>query len=393
VSYATVELPSSVAAQIDAGVRDLPLDAVPAAAALEPGRPVALVHAGAPHGLGACDPENRRLRVYAAPGEPFRALDARFFAARAAAAVARRAGLGLPAADTNVYRLIHGAGDGLPGLAADRLGDHAVVYAPSRGLLALARLAAEALVPAAGLRGAVLKLRDRGGAARAAPRQSFVGAAPPERLTVHERGVPFEVHPLAGLNVGLFTDMREHRHALAARAAGRRVLNLFAYTGSLSVSCARAGAETTTVDLSAGVLAWAKDNFRLSGLDPSPPRHRFEADDAARFLARAAREGRRFELVLLDPPTFSAARGASFQLERDLPALVAGAAALLAPGGLVWLAKNTRGAPLDALAAAGFERAGRAATLVERGGLPPDYPTLAAQPDDAYLQVRVYARA
>jgi 23S rRNA G2069 N7-methylase RlmK/C1962 C5-methylase RlmI len=81
--------------------------------------------------------------------------------------------------------------------------------------------------------------------------------------------VPFEVHPARGLNTGLFTDMREHRHGLARFVAGRAVLNGFAYTGTLSVVAARAGASAvTTVDLSSGVLGWARDNVRLSGRDP-----------------------------------------------------------------------------------------------------------------------------
>jgi len=169
------------------------------------------------------------------------------------------------------------------------------------------------------------------------------------------------------------------------------VLNTFAYTGTLSVVAARAGASAvTTVDLSAGVLGWARDNFRLSGLDPDAPAFRFEASDVGRFLDDAARAGRRFDVILLDPPAFSAARGATFAIDRDYPALVAQACRLLSEGGLLWLASNARGTSLADLVGAGFRAARREAVVLETGGLPPDHPTLLAQPEDRYLQVGVF---
>jgi 23S rRNA G2069 N7-methylase RlmK/C1962 C5-methylase RlmI len=182
--------------------------------------------------------------------------------------------------------------------------------------------------------------------------------------------------------------MREHRLGLARFTADRAVLNLFAYTGTLSVVAARAGAASvTSVDLSAGALGWAKDNFRLNGLDPASPKYRFEAEDVAKFLQRAFRDRRRYDAVLLDPPSFSAARGAAFTIERDYPALVADACRVLARGGLLWLASNTRDVSLVGLAEDGIARARCRAQLLELGGLPPDYPTVPAQPADRYLQV------
>jgi 23S rRNA (cytosine1962-C5)-methyltransferase len=222
-------------------------------------------------------------------------------------------------------------------------------------------------------------------------RHEVVGEPPPSSLVVEERGVPFEVHLDRGLNTGLFTDMREHRHGLARFAPGRRVLNAFSYTGTMSVVCARAGAaEVTSVDLSAGVQGWARDNFRLSGLDPEALSLRFETSDVVRFLEDAARERRSYDLVILDPPAFSAARGAGFALDRDFPALVARACRLLPDGGLLWLACNARTSSLPALADEGFAAARRRTILLETGSLPPDHPTLPAQPEDRYLQVGVY---
>ncbi len=370
--------------RLAAGARDLPLtlfgrrDLAGPARLTRPG--------GGQLALGLVDPDNGRLRVMATAEEGFDALDARFFSARVEKALALRQALGLFESG-QAFRLVHGAGDGLPGLSADRYGRFAVVHAYGPALLDAGRALAAALREQAGLEGVVLKLRARGAAARGGPEQETIGLEPPERLQVEELGVPFEVHLRSGLNTGLFTDMRVERHGLARLARSRRVLNGFAYTGTLSVLAARGGAaEVTSVDLSGGVLAWARDNFRASGLDPADPRFAFENADVGRFLEDAAAAGRRFDLLLLDPPTFSAARGAGFALERDYPELLARACAVVPPGGLLWLASNTRAVPLLDLVRQGLARARREAALLGRAGLPPDHPTLPAQPEDRYLQ-------
>ncbi|HEY0477332.1 MAG TPA: class I SAM-dependent methyltransferase [Kofleriaceae bacterium] len=384
----SIALPGPAAAFVSAGGRDvdtarLALDAALGAAA---GEAVRLVDdRGDELGLAIADPDNARLRVLATPEDGFPAIDGALLGWRVERALAWRKALGLPGPD-HAYRIVHGAGDGLPGFACDVLGQTAVVYVYGAGLRALGRRLAEAIVGFGQLRGAVVKLRARGGADQV--EQDVVGTVADERPVVTEHGVPFEVHPLAGLNHGLFTDMREHRRGLPRFVAGARVLNLFSYTGALSVTCARAGAAAvTSVDTSAGVQAWAAGNFARSGLTDAK-RWRFETGDAVRFLARAARDKERYDVVLIDPPTFSTARGAPWTLDRDYPDLIAKAAVVIPPGGLLWLAANTHElGSLVRLAHKGLRTAGRTAAIVEQGGLPPEYPTLAAQPHDRYLQV------
>jgi 23S rRNA (cytosine1962-C5)-methyltransferase len=384
----SIALPGPAAAFVSAGGRDvdtarLALDAALGAAA---GEAVRLVDdRGDELGLAIADPDNARLRVLATPEDGFPAIDGALLGWRVERALAWRKALGLPGPD-HAYRIVHGAGDGLPGFACDVLGQTAVVYVYGAGLRALGRRLAEAIVGFGQLRGAVVKLRARGGADQV--EQDVVGTVADERPVVTEHGVPFEVHPLAGLNHGLFTDMREHRRGLPRFVAGARVLNLFSYTGALSVTCARAGAAAvTSVDTSAGVQAWAAGNFARSGLTDAK-RWRFETGDAVRFLARAARDKERYDVVLVDPPTFSTARGAPWTLDRDYPDLIAKAAVVIPPGGLLWLAANTHElGSLVRLAHKGLRTAGRTAAIVEQGGLPPEYPTLAAQPHDRYLQV------
>ncbi len=388
MSYRGLVLPPAAAAFVQKGGCDLDLALAGAREPLEAGRPLRLVGpSGQPLGLALADPENGRLRVLVRTNEAFEAIGPALFAARVARALALRRSLGL-AGERSAFRALHGAGDGLPGFAADVLAPWAVVYVYGRAFLAHGCEVAGALVEQAGLRGCVVKVRSRGAASQNRVRQEVVGEPPPQALVVEERGLSFEVHLERGLNTGLFTDMREHRHGLARLARGKAVLNGFSYTGSLSVVAALAGAErVTSVDLSAGVQGWARDNFTHNGLDPRSAAFRFEVADVGRFLDEARGAGERFDLVLLDPPAFSAARGAGFAIDRDYPELIAKACRVLGAGGLLWLACNARSSSLLDLALQGAATARRGAVLLGQGGLPPDHPPLPAQPEDRYLQV------
>jgi 23S rRNA (cytosine1962-C5)-methyltransferase len=371
-------LPAEAVERLGRGAPSLPAEGF---SAIEAGRPLRLLGpTGEALGAGVADPENEVIRVWSR--EPTATLDAGFFRGRARAAAALRRELGL----AGCFRLFNGDGDGAGGLAADVYGDYGVLYVYSRALLGYGRLLAEGLLTEAGLRGVVLKVRPRGGVKPGQVKQEIVGDTPPETMVAYESGVPFEVHLLAGLNVGLFTDMREHRLRLGRFVAGRTVLNTFAYTGALSVAAVRAGArEVTSVDLSSGVLKWASENFRRSGIDPE--RHRFEVSDVARFLKKERERGARYQTVILDPPTFSAARAHAWSMGRDYPDLIRAAADLLPEtGGFLWVSSNeVRGKGVLDHVGEGLRR--RDVRVLELGGLPPDYPTLAAWPEGRYLEV------
>jgi len=369
------------------GIADLS-DARPAEA---PGRPLWLRdRRGVILGTAVADPENGLLRVLSR--DAVQTLNEALFRPRVRRAMAWRRGLGL-ADGRSACRLLNGEGDGVSGFEADLFGPYAVLFVYAWGLLNLGRVLARTLLELPGIEGVVMKVRlkrDPGGGPGAI-HQEVVGREPPESLVVHEEDLPFEVHLLSGLNTGLFTDMREHRRGLRRFVAGKRVLNTFAYTCSLSVSAARGGAATvTSVDLSSGVLAWGRENFRLAGLDPESSAYRFEAEDTLRLLeAEAGRRGA-YDVVILDPPTYSSARDARFSVRENTPDLVERAAALFPAeeGGMLWVSANTRRGPsiLPAVEE-GLRRAGRTARMLEVGGLPPDYPTLVGDARARYLQV------
>lgn len=379
-----IKLPSSAAAFIAGGGRDADFHRAHELG-LAPGEHVLLVDdRGADIGLAVADPENGKLRVLVVPQDGFPKIDGAVLGLRVERALAWRTQLGLVGPE-HAYRLLHGAGDGVAGFTCDVLGRVAVIYAYAECLRALGKQLAEAVVGFAKLDGAVVKLRARGGASEVT--QDTVGTVP-EKLVATEHGVPYEIHPLGGLNVGLFTDMREHRRGLARFVPGKRVLNLFSYTGSLGVVSALAGAATVTnVDTSAGVQAWASGNFARSGLTDAK-RFRFETAEAGRFLARAARDKEQYDVVLIDPPGASSGGGASWAIGRDYPDLIAAAAAVMPEGGLLWLASNAHElGSLAKLAHKGLRQVNRHGAIVEQGGLPPEYPTPAVQTHDRYLQV------
>lgn len=139
--------------------------------------------------------------------------------------------------------------------------------------------------------------------------------------TVTERYLQYGVDFSAGYSVGLFFDQRENRRYVRG-AAPKRTLNCFAYTCSFSVAAASVGAETVSIDLSRKSLSRGRENFALNSI--STGGHQFITDDVFTVLPRLARKGETFDMIILDPPTFSRSkRGKAFQVERDLERLVA----------------------------------------------------------------------
>ena len=164
----------------------------------------------------------------------------------------------------------------------------------------------------------------------------------PTRFPVVENGVRYMLDMKVGYSQGLFIDQRNNRADLRRRCTpGMAVLNLFAYTGAFSVCAALGGATTTTLDLAQPCLTWCRENMELNGIDPAE--HFFCKGDALHWLARFARQGRRFGGIVLDPPTFSRDdKGRIWRAESNYGELAHAAAACLAPGGWMLCTTNCR---------------------------------------------------
>ena len=171
------------------------------------------------------------------------------------------------------------------------------------------------------LRTVVERRRARRGGDGAADERAAVvlGAAPEGEIEVRENGLRFGVDLLRGQKGGLFLDQRDNRALVRTLAPGRRVLNLFGYTGGFSIYAAAGGARATvTVDAAAPAIAAARRNFERNRLATDGAR--FVAGDAFAFLERAARDGERFDLVISDPPSFAPSRRALADRAACLPA-------------------------------------------------------------------------
>lgn len=239
-----------------------------------------------------------------------------------------------------------------------------------------------------GYAAAVAKVHPRE-ARRGAVRELALWGSVAEELTVTERGVGYVIRPLAGLSVGLFLDMREVRTWIRAGAAGRSVLNLFAYTCSFGVCASLGGASRVlNLDLSRSYLEWGKQNYELNGLESR--KEDFVFGDAFDWLARFARRQQVFDMVIVDPPSFSSSRSGAFAVERDYPRLVTAAAHCVAPGGILLVATNHAGTTdvrFDAWLRSGLDAAQRRGQLAHRWHEPSeDFPLTPAKLP--YLKVR-----
>jgi 23S rRNA (cytosine1962-C5)-methyltransferase len=302
---------------------------------------------------------------------------------------------------TNICRLIHGASDGWPGWYVDRLGDF-LLSQSERELTDPQRRRLEELTAARSAYHKRLERRIQHVASAQASPRLVLGAAAPERFVVRENGVRYELSFAEGYSVGLFLDQRDNRRRLLTGhvAAGfsffdsklktqnskLQILNVFAYTCGFSVCAALAGAQTTSLDLSKKYLEWGRRNFALNGLDSGG--HDFIFGDAFDWLRRLAKQGRSFDAVLLDPPTFSQSKSHGvFRAEKDYGALVSTALPLLKPGGVLFASTNAAGLGPEVFLEQ-VETVVRSARrkILQRHYVPqpPDFPISRAEP--AYLK-------
>ncbi|MBK7580734.1 MAG: class I SAM-dependent methyltransferase [Myxococcales bacterium] len=244
------------------------------------------------------------------------------------------------------FRLCNGEGDELPGVVLDRYDEFGVLSVSSDEARARAEELGRA-VQALGARGVYLKIRERADQRQVdpeknAPRLPVVGEAAADEVEVREGALRFRVKLGEGLSTGLFVDQRDNRDLVRRLAGGLRVLNLFAYTCSFSVAAAAGGArEVVSVDLSQPALERGRASFELNGLEPTA--HRFFREDCVAWLARSRRRGERFDLIVLDPPSFGTrSKRATFDVDSGYVRAAADCLLLLAPGGRLLSVTNHR---------------------------------------------------
>jgi 23S rRNA (cytosine1962-C5)-methyltransferase len=263
-------------------------------------------------------------------------VDAAFWRRRVARALALRREL---VSGTSAWRLLHGESDGLPGVVADRYERFAVLKLYSAGLTPHRADIVEALRAECGDLAGVFGRDeiprdddDEGGEAQG---RVLWGAEPPPLIAIDEYGMKILVDVRLGQKTGLFLDQRENRRMVRDLARGRpEALNLFSYTGGFSVAAAMGGAKhVVSSDLDKDALALGRETFKANGLDPAD--HAFAQGDAFDLLALYKKQGRRFDLVVCDPPAFAKSQKAVEGALAGYASLNRAAMQVLSPGGLL----------------------------------------------------------
>jgi len=336
---------------------------------------------------GLWNPHSRiRVRLYAFDAAT--KLDDAFWRVRIGAAVALRKDLGLDDR-AGAARLVNSEGDDLSGLIVDRYGDYLAVQVTALAMATRLEVFCDALEAAVAPRGILLRGAERGLAkleGLALPDRLIRGAAPTGPIFVHEHGLRFGVDLAEGQKTGYYLDQRDNRQAAARHARGRRVLDMFCYSGGFAVACAVSGGARSVlaVDASGRAVALARANAELNAATTVTA----EESDAFDKLDALAAAGERFGMIVLDPPKFARSRAAADDALRAYHRINRVAVGLLEPGGILVTCSCSGSVTRDdfhRMLAGVAQRAGRPIQILESRGAAPDHPVSASCLEGEYL--------
>lgn len=315
-------------------------------------------------------------------------VDAGFFRTRLAEALRLRQTLGLMRPGNTAFRLVHGEGDFLPGLVIDIYGHTAVVQAHSPGMHYARDIIAQALVSLDGadIRNVYYKSETTlPYKARLDPQNQYI-VGDFETDIAMENGLKFHVDWLRGQKTGFFVDQRDNRSLLEKYSAGRRVLNMFCYTGGFSFYAMRGGAtKVCSVDSSAKAVTLTRANVELNF--PGDGRHTAVAEDAFKYLE--AMDKGEYDLIVLDPPAFAKHRSALRNALRGYQRLNALGFEKIAPGGVLFTFSCSQAVTKEQFRLAVFSAAaqtGRRVRILHQLTQPADHPVNIYHPEGEYLK-------
>ncbi len=379
----TLELPAQLKRGLQAGHPWVYRDHVPRGFQAASGTWVK-VRAGGYTGFALWDDTSKiALRLFSERNVP----DADWVRDRVAAALELRRAL--LDDQTSAYRLLYGEGDGIPGLTVDVYGSFAAIVTYADSLETVVPWVVRALVELLKPHGIVRRARVRDGEP---PRLEVLhGRLPPRDLIIAEHGLRMHVDLFMGQKTGLFLDHRENRRFMGPLCAGKRVLNLFSYTGAFSLYAARAGASSvTSVDMSQPAARAARANFELNGIDPEP--HEFLSEDVFEFLERTRQAGVSYDVVICDPPSFANSREQQKNALRAYVSVNSSGLRVLEPNGIYAAASCTAQVGPDAfrgVLAEAAVNAKRRFQIFHDAGHAPDHPIFAGHPEGRYLKFLV----
>lgn len=314
-------------------------------------------------------------------------IDDEFWHSRLASALRMRQAIGIADnPDNNTYRLVHGEGDNLPGLIIDVYGQTAVMQAHSIGMhqcrKQLARVLAD--VMASRVQHIYYKSETTLPFMTADDMNGFLYGGSDNNIAT-ENGLKFRVDWLKGQKTGFFVDQRENRSLLEHYARGKRVLNMFCYTGGFSFYAMRGGAELVhSVDSSGKAIELTRQNVELNF--PSDARHEAFCDDAFKYLERA---GSHYNLIILDPPAFAKHRGALHNALKGYTRLNQKAFEKIERGGILFTFSCSQVVTKDHFRNAVFTAAAlakRKVRILHQLHQPADHPVNIYHPEGEYLK-------
>ncbi|HUE73909.1 MAG TPA: class I SAM-dependent rRNA methyltransferase [Pirellulaceae bacterium] len=333
-----------------------------------------------------------RIRMRLATWDEHEAIDESFFRRRIAQAILLREQIGyemIAERETSASRLVFSESDGLSGLIVDRYGQYLVLQATSLAI-------AQRLEMIQGILFDLLKphsilLRTEKSMAKLEGAElvegHYWGQLPEGPITIVENGIRFQLDLSEGQKTGFYLDQRENRRAAAALLRGRRVLDLFCYTGGFSLAAAKLGGakETLGIDGSKRAIAQAVSNAELNAL----PQCKFDVADGFKTLDALTEEGAKFDAVVLDPPKFARNRSGISQALMAYHRINRAAVELLTPGGILVTCSCSGSVPREdfLLMLSGVaQKSGRDIQILEVRGAAPDHPVSATCLETEYLK-------
>ena len=333
-----------------------------------------------------------RIRVRLATWDESEPIDESFFRRRIAQAVLLREQIGYEQVEerkSSASRLVFSESDGLSGLIVDRYGEYLVAQATSLAIGQRLEMIQAILFDLLKPRGILLRTEKSMAKLEGAElvEGHHWGQRPEEALAIAENGIQFQIDLSEGQKTGFYLDQRENRRAAAALMRGRRVLDLFCYTGGFSLAAAKLGGakETLGIDGSKRAIAQAAINAELNGL----PQCKFDVADGFKTLDALTEQGAKFDAVILDPPKFAKNRSGISQALMAYHRINRAAVELLTPGGILVTCSCSGSVPREdfLLMLSGVaQKSDRDIQILEVRGAAPDHPVSATCLETEYLK-------
>ncbi|EHJ01341.1 rRNA (guanine-N(2)-)-methyltransferase [Clostridium sp. DL-VIII] len=291
--------------------------------------------------------------------------------------------------DTTAFRVFNGEGDGIGGLTIDYFDEYYLITWYSRGIYAFKDNIFKAIKALVSFEGIYEKKRfEENG--MVVDEDSYVyGRKAPEPLIVKENNVNFAIYLNDGAMVGVFLDQKEVRKAIKEKySRNKRVLNTFSYTGAFSMAAAKGGAITTSVDLASRSLEKTTENFTINNIDPQ--KHEIIVQDVFLYFKHAKKEKLKFDVVILDPPSFATSKDNKFSAARDYKDLVKTVIEITEDEGMIVASTNCATFNMEKFKRfihEAFKESNRNYEIIEEHNLPEDFATTEKFPEGNYLKV------